>query len=310
MKTVIFGDCHDDLTTLGNKFNANRVDMSNIESAINNNSNYYVSIADISVGTAIDLASSASRLIIQPKLQWTSVELMKSTVYVCNFFNHTTPVENLDFYSELKFQYHNVVPDDPNPSLYLFGGSITFGKWLDDRNSRFGVLLSKKRNMVLVDHSKSGAGLRRSFEQLISCNPKPNDLVVLDLTDPLRLRLIEDGKIVDSTLHKCSKEMIMATSEEQLFYDQISYLDAFVKHCKALKLRLVFYSDQEYGPTFLDCFLHYSKHPEWCLKTSHIVTSPLDLCKDMLHPGPATHMAMCEYLDSHITHLYENRTVR
>jgi len=309
MKTIIFGDCNNDLATFSKKFSAEFVDMSNVESAIVGNANYYVSIGDISVITAIELADSAERLIIQPKLQWSNVELLKTTVYVCNFFNHIKPVENLNFYSGLEFRYHDIVPDNSNPSLYLFGASVTFGKGLKDRNSRMGVLLSKKRNLVLVDHSKPGSGLRRAFEQLISCNPKPDDLVVLSLNDSLRLRLIEDGRVVDSTLHLCSKEMILSTSEEQMFYNQISYLDAFVKHCRALKLKLVFYSDQEYGPTFLDCLLHYSKYPEWCLKTSHIVTQPVDLGTDMRHPGTVTHMAMCNYLDSHIARLYENSTV-
>lgn len=301
-KIIIFCDTTDSVSTLREQYHACQLFKSNLKYANTFENNYCVSLGDIDLIQAIDLVKDASRIIIQPNKQWSSIELLKSTVYFCKYLSHIMPVENLEFYSYLDFNYqdHKDELSYTNKKLYLFGGSNVAGAGLINKDERFGKLLSSELKLDLIDHSKPGAGLRRSFEQLLTCNPSSQDIIILDATAPDKLRLNNNKIINDVPLKDCSKHMVLSTTDDQLFYNQISYLDAFVKICNLLKVRMVFYSQQPEEPLSADYLIHYSKYSNWCLKTSIQVGNPIDLGLDKIHPGPKTHAKMAELLSDHL----------
>jgi len=307
-KTIIFGDTSYDLVEFSEAYDASPLDQNKIDIAVNDSLNYYTSIGDITMDQALALADSAQRIIIQPKQNWSDINLLKTTIYLCRSFSHINSIENLDFYSNLDFTYTDTIEDTNTASLYLFGGSTVAGTGLDTPDSRFGVLISKKRNLKLIDHSKPDTGLRRAFEQLVSCSPKPGDIIILDTVIPTRIRISNENKIIDTKLHNCDKSTVLHHSDEQLFYNHISYLDAFVKLADSMKTKFVFYSLQDITKLD-DYYLHYSRHQGWCFKTTNLIKKLHDSA-DTLHPGPGTHAQMAELLDLRIQQIYENPIIR
>jgi len=301
-KIIIFCDINDSVSTLREQYHACQLFKSNLKYANTLENNYCVSLGDIDLIQAIDLVKDTSRIIIQPNKQWSSIELLKTTVYFCKYLSHVMPVENLEFYSYLDFNYQDYKDEVSytNKKLYLFGGSTVAGVGLINKDERFGKLLSSKLKLDLIDHSRPGAGLRRSFEQLLTCNPSSQDIIILDATSPDRLRLNNNKIINDVSLKDCSKHMVVSTTDDQLFYNQISYLNAFVKICNLLKVRMIFYNSQPEEPLLADYLLCYSKYPNWCLKTSIQINNPIDLGLDNIHPGPKTHAKMAEVLSEQL----------
>jgi hypothetical protein len=307
-KTIIFGDTSYDLVEFSKDYNALSLDPNKIDIAVNDSLNYYTSIGDITIDQALALADSAQRIIIQLKQNWSDINLLKTTIYLCRSFSHIKLIENLDFYFNLDFTYNNTIEESDTASLYLFGGSTVAGTGLDNPDSRFGVLISKKRNLKLIDHSTPDTSLRRAFEQLLSCSPKPGDVIILDTVIPTRIRICNGNKVIDTKLHNCDKPTVLHHTEEQLFYNHISYLDAFVKLANSMKTKFVFYSLQDITKLD-DYYLHYSRHQGWCFKTTNLIKKLHDSA-DNIHPGPKTHAQMAELLDLRIQQLYENSTIR
>lgn len=303
-KTIIFGDASDDLIKFSKEYNALPIDQNKIDIAVTDSLNYYTSIRYITIDQAVALADAAQRIIIQPKENWSDIKLLKTTIYLCRNFSCFKLIKNLNFYVNLDFTYNKIKEESDLTSLYLFGGSLVAGLGLDDSDCRFGALLSKKRKLKLIDHSKPGTGLRRAFEQLLSCSPKPGDIIILDTVVPSRIRICNNNKISDLMLHECDKSTVLHYSDEQLFYNHVSYLDAFVKLANSMKTKLVFYSWQ-HDNNLEDYYLHYSRHQSWCIKTTNLIRKNLDIL-DNQHPGPKTHALMAELLDLRIQQLYEN----
>jgi len=310
-KTIIFGDTSDDLCDFNKDLHTQMINKSNLEIAKQDQRNYCISIGDVNIAQAVEVAQFFDRVIVQtkPVAYWTSIELLKTTIYVCRYLKHSVEVENLDYYKLDELIYQDAVPDCNEPSLYLFGGSIVAGDHLKNRSDRFGELLSQKRNLKIVDHAKISTGLRRSFEQLISSNPKPNDVVILDTTIPTRLRIAKHNQVQDLLLHDCSRDIVMSFTDEQIFYNHVSYINAFVRYTRLLKVKFVFYSNQYYDPMHMDYMLNYSQHPEWCLKTSMAADVPVDFCKDNQHPGPIAHSIIAQLLNQKIIELYETSNI-
>jgi hypothetical protein len=307
-KTIIFGDVSDDLIKFSEEYNASPIDQNKIDIAITDSLNYYTSIRYITTDQALALADSAQRIIIQPKENWTDLSLLKTTLYLCRNFSWIKPIKNLNFYANLDFTYNKIKEESDSASLYLFGGSLVAGLGLNDTDLRFGVLLSKKRKLKLIDHSRPGTGLRRAFEQLLSCSPKPGDVIILDTVLPSRIRICNKNKIIDLMLHECDKPTVLHHTDEQLFYNHVSYLDAFVKLANSMKTKFVFYSWQ-HDDNLEDYYLHYSNHQSWCVKTTNLINKKIDIL-DNQHPGPKTHAQMAELLDLRIQQLYENPFIR
>lgn len=300
-KTIIVGDITEDLAEFAKAYSTVHVDRNNIATALICDKNYHVSLGDLESTEFIDLLNTADQIIIQPKTKWSNQNLLLSTLYICRSYSHRVLVQNLDRFP-LTFSYVETYPAKPGCNLWLFGGSLIEGRGLSypDKES-VGYHLG---NMLGVDNiintSQCGCGLRRSLEILVNSDVQSGDYVVLDTTTLGRLRLYQDGNVLDLHLSKCDKNLVLAVSEDQLFYDFVSSLDNFVKLCLLFKAKLVFFSWQPYTTKILDCYNHLSQYPNWSLLATQLLTAPPDIGNDQQHPGPVTHAKLAKVLYQHL----------
>jgi hypothetical protein len=301
-KTIVVGDTTPDLADFAKLYNTTHVDKTNIKTALTCNNNYHVSLGDVELIEFINLLDTADQIVLQSKNKWSNETLLLSTLYVCRSYSHCITVKNIDAYPG-PFSYVKNYSTTTACNLWLFGGSLVAGKGLHspDKES-FGYHLG---NMLGVDQvintAQRGCGLRRSLEILVNSDIHPGDYVVLDPTTLGRLRLYQDGNVVDLHLSKCEKTLVLALTEDQLYYDFISGLDTFVKICNLAQVKLVFFSWQPYTTKILDCYNYFSQHPSWSLPATYLLTDPLDIGSEPSYPGPETHIKLAKILYQHLS---------
>lgn len=300
VKTVVVGDTAYDLAEFASQYSTAHVDKTNIDVAVVSPDNYHVSLGDVDLHQLIRLLDTADQIVLQPKHTWSSQQLLLSSLYVCRSYSHRVPVTNLETYPQL-FSYAESHSTTTKNNLWIFGGSLTKGQGLDDPHTQsVGRILGKLLGVdQIINTSEHGGGLRRSLEVLINCNLQPGDYVLLDPTLIERLRLYKNNQVVDCTLAECGRDLVMAMTDDQLFYDFVSRLDTFIKICNLAKTKLVFFSWQTDEGKILDCYNYFSQYPSWSLSATQTLTTPVDVSQDQYHPGPNTHAKLAQELYKH-----------
>ena len=297
---LVIGDTSEQLATWTvNKFGSGQLaDNSNYK--LLDDKVYFTGLGDLTTDQIKTVALSASEVYFVDTLPWADQEAYLSTLVLCNHINHFVTVKNLNIN---QFRYINAVTcDRPVPVLWAFGGSVVAGVGLDNPDSdSVATKLAGLLGVDLINCSEPGTGMRRSFECLIHSNIRRDDYVLLDVAPLGRLRFNVDNKVQDVLQKNLDKLTLLSITDDQLFYDYVSYLDAFVKFCQVAGVKLIFYGIAPQDSLFHKCKLHFSQYKEFMLGGF----PDIDIGTDGFHPGVKSHKIMSDNLFSYFKKLYD-----
>ena len=289
LKRVIVGDTTPDLAELGSEHGAQAVYAHNIEQAKHHAGCYFVSLGDVKLRDLLDLLDSADEIVLQNKPDWSTPELEILSRAAVQYHSHRVPAV-LEVQEPWRYVEH--YERNSQQVLWAFGGSTVQGRGLDwpEQDCFAAQICSMSGQHTLVNTARDGTGLRRSVEALMHADVQQQDLVILDAVVPQRLRVNRDGCIHDLFLADSGREWVAVMTDDQAFYDHVSYLDIFVRHCRAIGCRLVFFNHQHQDSMWFRCIERFSEYPEWCW------LEEIDFGNDGHHPGLNTHRAWAQQI--------------
>ena len=305
-KIVVVGDTHKSLEHLAlSRFGSTTmVDCHNIDQAIHSMDQiYHVSLGDVPIEKFIALLKTAHLIVFQPQHAWSTSNadsyLFYQSASICRSLGHFCTVENLP---DWNFVYTKTAPRPNQPVLWAFGGSYIAGVGLTDQKKNFVNLLSEKLDVGAVNCGVGGTGMRRAFEELAHTDIQKGDYVVLDPTHPGRPRVCKGTRVMDLPLEYLDKNLVLSMNDDQMFYDFVSLLDAFVKMCHYAGARLVFFCNLPYNEnTTHRVMMHVSQYREFCLTEGFNIDVSIGSSN---HPGPLSHKKLADYLFEHFARLY------
>ena len=195
----------------------------------------------------------------------------------------------------------DITTREDKPTLWVFGCSHSFGMGLRKDEKNYGTLLSEKLNMLLKLVARSGTSTHFSLRHLVNANLNEHDIVVWQLTNPGRFSYKEQNIVSEVLLTARPKpKFIEFFTDEQMHFQQLSFLNIGVNYLRARKVKFVITSND--GNLATNPLINeYIKYPEYCYTPKFEV----DKGTDNLHSGPLSHQNLSNSLYNHIQYIYE-----
>ena len=197
----------------------------------------------------------------------------------------------------------DITTREDKPTLWVFGCSHSFGMGLRKDEKNYGTLLSEKLNMLLKLVARSGTSTHFSLRHLVNANLNEHDIVVWQLTNPGRFSYKEQNIVSEVLLTARPKpKFIEFFTDEQMHFQQLSFLNIGVNYLRARKVKFVITSNDGNLATNSDPLINeYIKYPEYCYTPNY----EIDKGTDNLHSGPLSHQNISNSLYNHIQYIYE-----
>jgi hypothetical protein len=145
--------------------------------------------------------------------------------------------------------------------------------------------------------AKGGSSTRWSLRQLMHADIRPEDIVIWQLTTLERFTVKQENKWPQEVMLKnLSRAVILATTDEQLWFDQISLINYGVQYLRACNSNFYMISLDGQTPMIHRCLEQYTRYPEYCYGADWQV----DIGTDGLHPGPKSHNLLYQILKEKI----------
>ena len=178
--------------------------------------------------------------------------------------------------------------------IWAFGGSIIGGHALPEKSMAYPYLLANELNLEIINHGDAGTGVRYAFECLLKADIKKGDIVLLDVTLPEWIRFHKGTAVQNLKVKDLSKEELKFWSDNQIFYEHTTFVNAFVKYARLLDVKLNLHSFlPNWNDTWIQCKEFYKDFDEY-LEFSSCVEDYADDVK--LHPGPVTNVIISNKL--------------
>jgi hypothetical protein len=196
----------------------------------------------------------------------------------------------------------DITTREDKPTLWVFGCSHSFGIGLRKDEKNYGTLLSEKLSMPLKLVARSGTSTHFSLRHLVNANLNENDIVVWQITTAERFSYKEQNIVSERFLSiRPKQKFIDFFTDEQLYFQQLSFLNIGINYLRATKVKFVITSIISKHLPADELLNEYVKYPEYCYTPNFQV----DYGTDNLHAGPISHQNICNSLYNHIQYLYE-----
>ena len=257
---------------------------------------FHTSLGDISAGNLFKIANKDCTIIFVNEGIEQELELFNKTKIFLNSIYDSHQVTGYVRPSPCTFAEESVLRPT-EPTLWVFGCSLSAGVGVNScevYSSKLGDALG----LPVTSVAKAGSSTRWSLRQLLHSDLQPDDVVVWQLTTIGRFTVKHvDTWPTEVMLKNQSREIILSTTDEQLWFDQISLLEYGVLYLRAKRIRFYIISLDSTSTVFNQCLEQYTRYSEYCYAPDWQV----DLGNDQLHPGPKSHHCLFENLHKKIT---------
>jgi hypothetical protein len=186
--------------------------------------------------------------------------------------------------------------------LWVFGCSHSFGIGLRKDEKNYGTLLSEKLNIPLKLVARGGTSTHFSLRHLVNANLNERDIVVWQITTAERFSYKEQNVVFECLLSLRPKQkFIDFFTDEQLYFQQLSFLNIGINYLRAKKVKFVITSIVAQSSYTIPLINEYIKYPEYCIAPNYAI----DKGTDNLHAGPLSHQNLSNFLYNHIQCIYE-----
>jgi len=209
---------------------------------------------------------------------------------------HKETEKFVNFVQSVKMIKHDVVdqpesfvdhPDTAvgsnNPLLWVFGCSHSHGVGLVENEETYGQIMATKLGRPLKLITKPGSSLHWSLRHLVNSQIKPEDIVVWQITSPLRLSMFNGKHVKEVLLARTNDPYLLEVYNAfQSYFMHLSLVNIGVQYLKKLKVKYILTSVDPHDGSMQH---EYLKYPEYCFPSGFAV----DRGTDGLHFGPLSH---------------------
>lgn len=221
--------------------------------------------------------------------------LKKETEQLVRFLQTKKLAAGLELPTAQSFTDHPELNTEyPDKTLWIFGCSHSHGVGLDSQQDSYGPILSTKMSMPLKLITKPGSSLHWSLRHLMNAPINSNDLVVWQLTSPLRLSYFNGKRVEEILLARSTHKHLLETYNDfQSYFMHLSLVNIGVKflHRTGAKFILISVDIHDAGMQY-----EYSKYHEYFFPQGFNV----DHGNDGLHFGPLSHKNLANALANRI----------
>jgi len=270
------------------EFNFNKINKKSILLTETNtdivDAEYHTSLGDLSPNELLKIINKFDSVEFVNKGFENDALLQKETEQFINFLRTIKPTTGLVSNEPLSFTDHPLVNlASSDPVLWVFGCSHSHGVGLTDKQDTYGRILANELSLELRLITKPGSSLHWSLRHLINAPIKKSDIVIWQLTSPLRLSYF-NGKHVEEIALSQSKNrhLIEVYNNFQCYFMHFSLINIGVQCVKQTGAKFILTS---VDATDYQLQLEYSKYNEYYFANGFGV----DLGTDNMHFGPLSH---------------------
>ena len=249
---------------------------------------YHTSIGDLAATELVSLIDRFDEIeFVSAKFQEND-SITKETVLFLNYVRSRKPVRNFNDTNCITFTDHPAIDSrEQLPTLWVFGCSRSYGTGLLDSEETYGAILARELDMPLKLVARPASSTQWSFRHLLTANLRVGDLVIWQLSDAGRISYFNGKHTNDIGLARTDDAHILEVfTDEQIFFNHLSCLNAGVKYLRLLGVNFMFISPGANNTLTYE----YLKYPEYY----HNDTFLVDLGTDQLHPGPLSHKSLAK----------------
>lgn len=264
---------------------------SNVEQYLNTPGQYHTSLGDITVRNLLKIADRRCNFIFINDGFDNNLLLLEKTKIFLNSIYDTHNVIGYVRPGPMTFAEQSV-PTPTEPNIWVFGCSLSAGVGVD-KNELYSTQLGQSVGLPVTTVAKIGSSTRWSLRQLLNADLQAGDIVIWQLTTIERFTV----KILNTwpkevMLKDQSREIILSTTDEQLWFDQISLVEYGVKYLRSIGIKFYMVSLDSKSPVLDRCLEQYTRYPEYC----YVPDWQVDIGTDGLHPGPNSHHLLYQSL--------------
>lgn len=259
-------------------------------------SEYHTSLGDLSTSEIIYLSKDFDIInFVQDEFDKNS-EIFHYTIVLLAYLSHFKEVTNFTTSVPEKFLELDVHTRGSDPTLWVFGCSHSCGTGLLPGQQHFASHLSQSLKMPLKLMAKGSTSTQWSLRHLINANIQPNDIVIWQITTPVRFSWMTD-RLQEIILHQCKdRQLVDVWQDQQTNFYHFSLLNHGVQYLRAKKIKFAVTSLLVNADQYVDFIKEYVKYPEYC----YAPILGLDMASDNMHYGPLTHKALAQHLEYHL----------
>jgi hypothetical protein len=260
----------------------------------------HTSLGDLQAREIIELAQQYQELYFHDAAFDPDSDIFKETQVLLNFLQHEKTIKNyqktdpVDFY-----KYSPMTCKDA--CLWVFGCSHSYGFGIES-SQRYGELLAKQLCRPLALVAQIASSLSWSLDQIHRSNIKSSDIVVWQITTPLRTMKF-DGELKHILLSNANRYYLEVFTDQQMFFDHVRMLRQGINYLRAKNIRFVMTSLDIKDPFYYQYLKEYTQHREYCYTPGVWV----DLASDNQHPGPLSNRSLADRLYFHIQSMTQSQ---
>jgi len=264
-----------------------------------NGSEYHTSLGDLSLEQILIVADFFDTINFVPDKFNHQSSIYKQTVLLLQSLAHKKPVSNFTTPAPKTFLSSDVTSLAKSDEMWVFGCSHSYGTGLKEFKQCYSKILSEQLSLQLRSIARPGSSIHWSLRHLLHADIKPTDVVIWQITTPVRYTAGIDYKDVTEVLLQSSEDRSAVDfhSDPQLFYNHINCLNIGLQYLRTLGVKFAITSLDNTSELNYQCLVEYTKHPEYCYTPDIVV----DLGNDNLHWGPKTHKRLAEKLYKFLT---------
>jgi hypothetical protein len=252
---------------------------------------YHTSLGDLSTNELLKIINKFDSIEFVNKGFENDFLLRKETEQFVHFLSTIKPVTGLMSDKPLSFTDHTEINlESSDPVLWVFGCSHSHGVGLTDEQDPYGRILANELSLELRLITKPGSSLHWSLRHLINSAIKKSDIVIWQLTSPLRLSYF-NGKHVEEIALSQSKNrhLLEVYNDFQCYFMHFSLINIGVQHLKQTGAKVILTS---VDASDYQLQSEYSKYNEYYFANGFGV----DLGTDNMHFGPLSHKNLASSL--------------
>jgi hypothetical protein len=252
---------------------------------------YHTSLGDITAENLLTIANTECTFIFVNSGFDNSIELFEKTKIFLNSVYDTHKVIGYARPGPRTYAEESIVRPSGN-TLWVFGCSLSAGVGVD-QSELYSTMLGNQLGLSVTTVAKSGSSTQWSLRQLLHADILPGDLVIWQLTTIERFTVKQSNVWPqDVMLKNASREQILSTTDEQLWFNQIELVNYGVQYLRAIGSDFYMVSLDSQSSVLDRCLEQYTRYPEYC----YVPDWQVDVGEDNLHPGARSHLLLYQSL--------------
>jgi hypothetical protein len=258
---------------------------------------YHTSVGDLSPHDILSVSRRFDVInFIPDKFDLNSDTYFETAVLLQHLY-HTKLVTGHCSESVQDFLSVDVNDRPPEPIVWVFGCSHSYGTGLKSNELTFGEHISQAIGMTLKTVAKPGSSTQWSLRHIMNAKFLPGDRVIWQLTSPERfsygLPPFEYRLVTGSEQH-----ILETFTDQHILFTQLTLFNQGLQYLKSQPVKFSVISINAKSNIFYPGLLEYTKHKEYCYALNY----NLDLGTDQLHFGPLSHQALAQRILDHINY--------